>query len=184
MFWYNKIVEQDNFKRHVWIGVGIIAGSMVVFGVAFYILAGNIQKQADAITVGRNTIANQSALINSYSNLKENAAAAAAYQAAMDKLLATQDNLIAFPSQIDGIARNDGVDMTFSFQGDPVPASLNTAGYVGFKLDVTGPLSGIIVFLKNIESSAPILLLKIDTFDLAQSGSGYALAATGRVFFK
>ena len=168
----------------MWTGIGIIIGGMVIFGAVFYFLAGSIQEQTDAIANGRNDIAVQSALINSYSNLKENAAIAASYQAAMDKVLATQDNLIAFPSQIDGVARNDGVTATFSFQDNPVPAGTNTVGYVDFKLNVTGSLDGVTAFLKDVELSAPILLSKIDAFDLTQSGSGYVLAADGRVFFK
>ena len=168
----------------VWIGLGVIVGSMVVFGAVFYFLAGSISGQTAAITGGQADVDDQSALINSYSNLKTDAPAAAQYQTAMDKILATQDNLIAFPSQIDGIARNDGVEETFSFQGDPVPATQDTPGYVGFKLNATGPLVAITAFLEDTESSTPILLSKIDAFDLTQNGSDYALAASGRVFFK
>jgi len=168
----------------MWIGIGIIAGSMIVFGVALYFFAGNIQEQASAIAGNRSDIANQSAAINSYSSLKASAAQAATYQTAMDKLLATQDNLIAFPSQINSIALNDGVSMTFSFEGDPVPAGSNTVGYVGFKLNMTGSLDGITLFLRDIESSTPTLLSKIDSFDITQSGSSYTLVAAGRVFFK
>ena len=102
----------------------------------------------------------------------------------MDKLLATQDGLIGFPAQIDGIARNNGVDLTFSFVGDPLAATASAVGYVGFKLSATGPLDSITVFLRAMESTAPVLLSKIDSFDLTQSGSNYTLAATGKVFFK
>ncbi len=168
----------------MWIGISIIAGSMIVFGAAFYFLANNIQQQANAVAQSRDNITNQDALINSYTDLKENAQAAATYQTAMDKLLATQDNLIAFPSQVDGIARNDGVDLVFSFVGDPVPAGAGTVGYVGFKLNATGSSDNLTAFLKDIELSAPILLSKIDSFDLTQSGSNYALDARGKVFFK
>lgn len=168
----------------MWVGLGVVIGSMVVFGVVFYILAGIISGQADAITRSRNDAANQSALINSYGNLKANSAAAAVYQTAMNKLLTSQDNLISFPSEINGIARTNGVETSVSFQGDPVPSKANTAGYVGFKLNATGPLSGITSFLQDVESSAPILLSKIDNFELVQSGSNYTLTAMGKVFFK
>ena len=156
---------------------------MIVFGVAFYMLASDVAQQAALVTQGRNATLSQTALINSYSNLKENAPAAAAYQVAMDRLLGGQDNLIAFPSQVGGIARNDGVELTFSFVGDPVPATTSTVGYVGFKLNATGSLNSITAFLKDMESSAPILLSRIDSFDLIQSGVDYALTASGRVFF-
>jgi hypothetical protein len=177
-------MDPKNFKKQMWIGIGVVAGSMIIFGVAFFILVGNIQTQADAITTSRNDIASQSALVNSYSDLKANVAEAVTYQTAMDKLLATQDNLISFPSQIEAIAQNDGVTITFSFQGDPVPAGNKTVGYVEFGLNASGPLNGIIAFLNDIESATPILLSKVDTFDLTESGSSYTLAATGRVFFK
>ncbi len=177
-------VASKNFKRQAWVGTGTIILSMIVFGVAFYVLVGNIQKQADAISADRIAVANQSELINSYSNLKENIAASVIYQNAMDKILSIQDNLIAFPSQVGGVARNDGVDASFSFQGDPVPAGQTTAGYVNFKLNVTGSLSSITVFLRDLEASAPILLTKIDSFDLTASGPNYAVAVSGRVFFK
>ena len=116
-------MEQKNFKRQVWVGIGIVAGSMVIFGVAFYVLVGQYSKTGRCHHGQPRSIATQSALINSYSNLKANTAVAATYQAAMDKLLASQDNLISFPSQIEGVARNDGIDVAFAFQGDPVPAS-------------------------------------------------------------
>jgi hypothetical protein len=177
-------VEQKNFKEQVWTGVGIIVGSMIVFGVALYLTANDLQEQIGAVTKSRSDIADQSVLINSYSNLKENAQAAAAYQTAMDQLLATQDNLIAFPSQINGLARNNGVDLVFSFEGDPVPAGSSTVGYVDFKLNATGSLDGITAFLKDMESSTPVLLSTIDSFDLTQSGSNYIVVALGRVFFK
>ena len=177
-------MDKKHFKKRVWIGIGVIILSTIVFGTAFYILTGNIQEQTSAITKGQSDIENQSALVNSYSNLKENASVAAAYQAAMGKLLGTQDNLIAFPAQIDGIARSDGVDEVFAFQGDPVPGTKNALGYVVFKLNATGSLGNITTFLKDIEVSVPILLSEIDSFDLTQSGSNYALAAAGKVFFK
>ncbi len=102
----------------------------------------------------------------------------------MDKLLATQDNLIMFPTEIDSVARKDGVDATFSFEGDPVLASMSTVGYVNFSLNATGPLNDITAFMKDMESSSQILLSRIDSFTVTQSGSNYVLVASGEVFFK
>ena len=177
-------MEQKDFKKQLWFGVGIIVGSMVVFGVAFYIFAGNVKSSTDAIVRGRNDIIEESTFINSYSNLKENAPAVAAYQVAMNQLLAAQDNLIAFLSQLEGLSRNDNVTVSFSFVGDPVSATPTAPGHVGFHLEATGSLSNLTEFLKDMEASAPILLSEIDTFDLSQNGSGYALTADGKVFFR
>lgn len=177
-------MEAKKFRLQAWIGSGIIVLSFVVFGIVAYFLVGDIGTQVSAIAQDRSGLASQSAMINAYSTLKGSASSAAVYQAAMDKLLSTQDNLIGFPSQVDNIAHNDGVDLTFSFDGSPVPATANTPGYIGFNLNGTGALSSIILFLKDMESSAPILLSKINSFDLTQSGSNYTVTAAGRVFFK
>jgi hypothetical protein len=174
----------ENFRKQVWVSGGIIAGSLLVFGVVFYVLAVDIQNAADAITKNRMLIATESTLINSFSDLKANAAAAAIYQSAMDKLLATQDNLIVFPTQVDGIARKDGVDVKFSFEGDPVPAGATTVGYVNFSLSATGSLRDITAFMNDMESSSQILLSRTDSFDITESGSDYILSASGEVFFK
>ena len=168
----------------MWLGIVIIAGSLAVFVGMFSVLSADIQRASDAITNNRATIAKEGALINSYSGLKANAANAAVYQSAMDKLLGSQDNLIVFPSQIDNLARKEGVDGSFTFVGNPVPAGPDTVGYSDFTLNVTGQLADITGFMDDMESSAPILLSKIDSFDLTQSGQSYALTAEGRVFFK
>lgn len=177
-------MKPKNFKEQVWVGFGILVGSLVVFGALFYILVVDVQHAVDAIAQNRDVVASESTLVNSFSDLKENVASAAVYQTAMDKLLATQDNLIVFPSQIDGLAQKDDVDAVFSFEGDPVPSGPNTVGHVDFTLNATGPLTNITTFLKDMESSAPILLSKIDSFDLTQGGQSYTLAASGEVFFK
>ena len=98
-------MEQKNFKKSLWLGIGIITFSMIVFGVAFYILAGDIGSTTNAIIQGRDAITNQSAFINSYSNLKANVPPVSAYQGAMDQLLVSQDNLIEFPSQLGVISK-------------------------------------------------------------------------------
>ena len=177
-------MEQRNFKKQLWLGIGIVAGSVVVFGIAFYLVAGDIGNVATAITRSRSDIATQNAIIGSYSDLKENAGTAANYQTAMDKLLAEQDELITFPSQLDGIGRSNGVDVTFSFQGDPVLAGQNKVGYINFRLSAIGSLDNVTAFLKDVEVSVPILLSRVNSFDLTQNGPNYTLAAQGKVFFK
>lgn len=172
------------FKRRFWIGVGIIAASMVIFAATAFFVGGDIGAAANAITTARSRAAEQSAMITAYTGLKADAATAATYQTAMDKLLSSQDNLIGFPSQINNIAHNDGVDLTFTFNGNPTLSTGGSPGSIGFTMNAIGSLSNIITFIGDVESNAPIMLSRIDTFDLTQGGSNYALAATGRVFFK
>ena len=172
------------FKKRFWIGTGVILISFVIFAAVAFFLSNDITTQASAITKARSNAASQSAMVNAYSVLKSDAATAVTYQAAMDKLLPSQNNLIGFQSQIDNIAHDEGVDLTFTFSSSSTPSAGNVPGSIGFTMNVVGPLPGIVNFLTDIESRTPITLSKIDTFTLAQDGSNYGFDGTGHVFFR
>ena len=172
------------FKKRFLIGAGIVTASLIIFVGAAFFLGNDITTQASAITAARSNAADQSAMVNAYSVLKSDAATAATYQAAMDKLLPSQNDLIGFQSQIDNIAHNDGVDLTFTFSGSSTPPVNTAPGSIGFTLSAIGPLQSIINFLSDIESRAPIALSKFDAFTVTQEGSNYGLDGTGHVFFR
>jgi hypothetical protein len=177
-------MDDKVFKRRFWTGIGIIIGSIALFAVAIFFIGGDMSTQASAITAARSNYAEQSAMVNDYGSLKADAANAAVYQTAMSRLLSSQNDLIGFSSQIDNVAHNDGVDLTFAFVGAPVLPAGNTPGSAGFKMTAIGSLQNIVTFLHDIELGAPIMLLKIGAFDLTQSGSNYSITATGNVFFQ
>ena len=97
--------NRQNFKKQVWIGIGIIAGSPIVFGMAFFILAGQYPGSADTIMKNRDDDHERKRAHQLIQQFERKRFAAAVYQAAMDQLLSTQDNLIAFPTQIDGVSQ-------------------------------------------------------------------------------
>ncbi len=112
----------DHFKKQLWISSGVIAGSIIIAGVALFLLAGHIDSLANKITAARQAAADESAAYGMIAMLKTGAAAATQYQAAMDKLLPTQDGVIAFSGQVSQLAARDGVTASFAFQGDATPA--------------------------------------------------------------
>lgn len=173
-----------SFTKQLWIFVGIILSSILIFFVAIFFIKNNIENSVGTIATDENAIASQNAAISVFSNLKISVADARHYEAAMGKLLVSQDDLITFPSTLDGLGRKEGVITRFSFIGDPVPGTPSAAGSLGFSLEVTGPVQGIIAFIKDIEVTSPVLLLQLDGFDLSQNGSNYTFTTRGTLFFK
>jgi hypothetical protein len=174
----------DNFKKQLWISFAVIVGSAVIAGVALFLLAGHIDALTSQITAARQATADESAAYGMIANLKTGAASAAQYQVAMDKLLPSQDGVIAFSAQVSQLAAHDGVTSNFSFQGDATPAQAGAPGQTGFTLSATGPLENIQAFLKDLETTAPVALSRISTFDLSRNGGSYTVAAQGNVYFK
>lgn len=177
-------MTNDMFKKQMMISGIIILASIIVTGVIVYFLAVRQSAMADAITIGRQAVMGQATQFGMLADLKQNAPAAAKYQAAMNELLPSQDDLITFPPQVDDLSRTDGVTSNFAFQPSITSASADAPGSVGFNLNVSGPMSNIIAFMKDFEVTAPILLSEIDSVNVTGNGSTYTLAAQGRVFFQ
>ncbi len=177
-------IMKDNFKRKFWISISVVIGTIAASSVALYFLSIRIEEAANVIAATRTGTASQNAEFQDLANLKKNATAAATYQVVMDKLLASQEALITFPTQVDALGRADGVSTSFSFHGSPISASTSTPGNAVFSLDVSGPIDNLLSFLKDFESSAPILLSSLDTVSLTGDGSNYTLTAEGAVYFK
>jgi hypothetical protein len=172
------------FKKQLWVNIAVIVGEFAVASIGLFFLAGGIASLSAAIVSRRTTVLGEANAIETFANLKENGPMAARYQAAMDQLLASQDQLITFPVQVSQLGNTDGVSTDFSFVGDPVPATASAPGNVGFTLDATGPLSNVIAFAKDFEVGSPILLSRLDTFSLTGNGSSYTFSAQGEVYFK
>lgn len=172
------------FKKQLWISFGIIAASAVIAGIAVFILAGRVGSITDSITATRNALADQSAETGILAEMKTDAQTAAGYQNALGKLLPTQDSVISFSDQVKQLAQQNGVTVSFAFQGNTVPAAGAVPGSIGFTLNASGSLSNLRSFLEEIEVRAPVFLSEIDTLDLSPGGSGYILAAAGKVFFQ
>ncbi|MDE2019777.1 MAG: hypothetical protein KGJ13_05535 [Patescibacteria group bacterium] len=172
------------FKKQLWVSFGIIAGSAVIAGVLIFILSARAGRIAASIIATRNALAEQSAETGVLASLKADAQTATNYEDAMGKLLPTADSVISFSDQVRQLAQQNGVAVSFAFQGNTVPAAGLTPGYIGFTLNASGPLAGLRAFWEAVEVRAPIFLSKFETLDLSQGGSGYTLAVAGKVFFQ
>jgi hypothetical protein len=179
-----RMAEKDNFRKPFWISVSVIIGTLVASSVALYFLAGSIEATASAIGAARTQTATQNAELQDLANLKQGASVAATYQAVMDKLLGSQAALLTFPTQIDSLGRAHTVSTSFSFQGSPSLAAGTIPGSIGFSLDVSGSITNVLAFMKDLESSSPVLLSSLENVSVAGDSSSYTLTAKGMVFFK
>ena len=176
---------KDHFVRDFWISAGVVIGAIVAAFAGFWYILGLVNAHADAIAHYQGSVVARNASFSAISSLEKNAPAAAAYQAAISKLLPSQDGLLQFPRNLQTDAAAFNVAAQATFTGDPTPPSPGVAGFASFALNASGAESDLLAFLKNIETQAPQFLVAIDSVDLTVTSSSSAkLAANGRVFFQ
>ncbi len=173
-----------NFRRQILTATIIIGGSVMAFGAGFYFLSKSVGIQAEKIVTAQTFIAKDSAALAAFAELKKNAAEAALYQNAMEKVLVPKEQLLDFPRWLDGIARTRQVGLVFSFVGGESLPQAETPGFIGFSADITGTFDNLTAFIKDIEFNSARFLANFDGFDLTRSESNYRLVSQGKVFFK
>jgi hypothetical protein len=172
-----------HFNRSFAIGVSIVFGSILVAGLAVYYISGVINTNLKSIVSDKLQISQQSNSIAIIAGLKHQAAQAAPYQAAMDQLLPTQDQLINFSQWVTNIAASHQVNTTVSFQGNPSNSS-GSAGQTQFSFTGTGSMSALASLLDDLQSRSAGFLLKLTSVDLVDQGTLYQLNGQGTVFFR
>ena len=175
---------EGHFQKTVVLGAVSIAGSIAVFGAFLYWMSGVLGARVGEISAERSAVERQTQLIGSLAALKTMAPEVSKYKQAFDALLPAKDELVNFPEWLDGLSRAHQVSKTFSFRGDPIPASGSQAGSIGFALDARGAYNDLTDFLKDLEFKAPRYLVNFEDFDLKRDGSMYHISIQGRVFFR
>lgn len=172
------------FKKEVWIGVGAILGSIIIFLVASTLLSDQMAATSQQVAAARATIAKRADLLANLAEIKNTSAEAFKYQQKMNNLLPSQEQLLNFPQVLSSLASAHTVSFSFSFRGTPTLPQGSSPGVASFSLDTGGTLDALKLFLNDIEVKATRFLISIDGFDLSQGGSNYTLNIQGRVFFE
>ena len=175
---------QPYFKHELLVGLSIIFGGILVFGITSFLLSVDIDTQAKEAAFARALIAERGAAFGALAELKQGASEAARYKEAMNKILVTQDQLIDFPRWREGLARGRGLSFSFSFQGGPTGASDSLPAYIPFSMRAAGGQENIIGFLKEVELQSPRFLINLETFSVRGGGGGYEFSGNGKVFFR
>lgn len=173
----------SDFKKGLYLNIGIIAGVFAVFIAFFILLRLNISHQsgvANDIRSKRDYVAQS---INNLASLAKDAPTARDYATKLSTLVPTHDYLISsFSSDIKAIALKDGVSLSFVF-GTESSVMTGKLGSIAFSSTIDGPLDPILGFIKDIESR--YYAIKINTIDISRaSGSASRMSASGQVFFQ
>lgn len=174
----------QQFNRELLISFVILFGGLIVVGAAFFLLSRDLALQAEKAATARELIRQRAMVLEVLAGLKKEAPQAVAYKAALNRVLVSQDQLLDFPRWLDGLARGRRVALEFSFRGSQVAPEGQKPGSVGFSADLSGGLSSIVGFLKDIELQSSRFLLGLENFELNGGGDSYVLKISGRVYFR
>lgn len=173
---------KGNFKKQLWISSGIILIAVAVTFSVMYFVSGDLTSQATKIVADKNLLAQQAAVVGILAQLKSDAPQSEQYEAAMNQLVPAHEDLISFPTQLQTLGQADNVVVVVTFTGVNVPATASELGTDGFSLTATGAASDLDTFFKDLETQSSVYLLSVDSFDFANSDSGYTLSVQGKVF--
>jgi len=172
----------ENFRRDVWVGLGIMAASFVVAGIASWWFVNDIAHQADLIAKSRGLIQQREKLFEILAQFKKIGPEIDAYSSRLSRLLPTKDDLLDFPRQLDTMARVYGVSLNFTFQGETkTPENL---GALSFTIDARGSYGNIVKYIRALETESPQFLITLANVDLSQTTDGYRASSQGQVFFR
>jgi len=179
-----------HLKRHLIVSTGIILVVFVAALVGVHFLMNKTSATVGKIAQDKSLVARQTGALAVVASLKGQASQAAAYQSAMEQLLPTQDGLIDFNQWITGLAGQNQISASVSFNANGItPPSVTAsgqhmAGQASFSLSATGGLNNIIFFLNEAESQASGFLLNINSFDLTNTNGAYQWTGQGVAFFR
>ena len=105
------------------------------------------------------------------------------YRSAVDELVPHKDDLVALSKDMEAIAKESGVSLSFGFQEEQNPKQVGGLGTIGFVATLDGSASDIIVFLQRMEDE--YLSMKIDVLDFSlHEGTGATkVFMRGEIFF-
>ncbi len=174
---------KDRFTKQLWIGGGIIIGSIIVAAVAMGFFSGSLSDQANAIATARATVQTNTDAVGHLAQLKGQVPQAAQYQAAIDQLLPNQYGLVTFPQWLSDLGAKYNVTANAAFQGSVVPSAGTTAGVAQFSFTADGPLSDLTAFLDGMNAKSSNFLVTLTSFDMTNDGTNEKVTGQGTLFF-
>jgi hypothetical protein len=174
---------QAEFKKKLWVSVGVIVLSFALFAAATWQLTGNISGRVANIAKKRMTLQEQVNLIQTLAQFKSVDAQATDYESKLSSILPGREQLLDFPKWLNAVADDRNVRISFAFQGDN-PTAGTGLGAIAFRLSVSGNVQDITNFFADMETNKPRFIVQLGTMDISQSGSDYQVSVTGMVYYQ
>jgi hypothetical protein len=173
-----------DFKKRLWIRVGVIAGSIAIAIGAFWYFSGVITTQAAKVAMLKQEAANNASAEAQFAALESAAPKAARYAAAFQSLLPDQSSLINFNAWLVAAGQRYGVQVAGAFRGTPVPPAGNTPGTASFTITAQGPEGSLVPFLDYLTQNDPGFIVSFKSFDYTNDRTQENLTAQGVTYFQ
>ncbi len=173
------------FKKELFLGLGIIIISLVAFFVIYAQLETKLSNLSTSVSSAQASINHKSQLLADLAELKRNSGQASEYRRKMEALLPERDQLYNYQRYLENLAAPRKLNINFNFQGEPVAATPTAPGSASFNLDVSGSMDGILLFMRDVELKTTRNIVSIENFDLTREENGnYKLQIFGKTFFR
>ncbi len=172
-----------SFKKQLGVQLLIAFAAIAAALIATQLIASHLDASANAILEQKRNLALRIHATDQLASLKAASDKAQPLVAFLNSTLPPKDDLINFGQSLRQLAKNEGIDLGFSFGGEAPPKG-NLPGYIPFSITGSGTYENFQKFLKDVESSR--YFVKFNSFDLVREGdtNSFNLRADGQVFYQ
>lgn len=173
-----------HFRKSLWVGMSLVAASIVGFGIFMYWYGGKVGATANEIKTLRGLALTHARTLEEFVALKRDAPNARLYQAQMDAYIPNEDQLLDLPRWLEGFAAVFGIHIDFSFQGGQLEPQGVQPGYTQFSMTLEGEYEKLRAFLRKVELDSEKFVVAIDTLDVVHFAENrFNMRAEGKVFY-
>ncbi|MBI5147698.1 MAG: type 4a pilus biogenesis protein PilO [Parcubacteria group bacterium] len=176
-----KIIEMSDFRKAVIIKTAIAGGGAVFLLAAAIFAVFHINKQIAEIQNLRQIIQSRVSSVESIALLRRDSEKAAAATNIINNALPTKDNIIGFSREMDRLARENGVQLGFSFTSE-TEAAPDRLGDIGFTATTQSSYQSLTKFLKTLEASR--FIVNVRNVDAVRSGELFNAVIKGTVSYR
>ncbi len=168
-----------DFRKELFLQLGIVSGVVLLLGGAILWLGSNISNRVMDLRNGREVMYSRKVAIESLKLLRSDQEKAGMYQSIVENALPSKDQLIVFSKDLETLARSKHLGFGFTF-GTEAPATPKDPGRTQFKITFSGAYVDIVDFLAAAKKNR--YLVRFSDLDLTQRGPTFEGSMNGIVF--
>jgi len=167
------------FKKQLFLKLGIGLGGVIVLVALTLLLSSDISRRVNQIQSQRSELFFRTQTIDVLATLKSDYEKVRPHLSFLENILPSKDQLITFSKDMETMARQNKVDLGFSF-GPETPATDGDPGYLSFTITVAGTFNDLLAFVKDVGKSR--YFTNFVSIDINRRDSVYTGNLSGRVF--
>lgn len=167
------------FKKRLIINLAITITIILTLLLITWYLAFDTNKRISAIQEARGEQRFRSEAIQALASLKKDFQQAQIEKLSLSTGLPIQDRLIDLPKDINNFAKQNSVNVEFSFGQEKAGDEINP-GYITFTITASAPFDNWLNFIKMIENSH--YFISFDSFNLVKDDKIFKSVINGKAF--